>query len=328
MMSTSPKRFSVALAAVLATVLAAAPASAQSEARLAMAQRFLDQDKAAQALEIVESVLRKDKKNARGVLLRSTARIMSGDLSAGFKDLQRALKLDPSLRQGWLNLAGLEIAERRYEAAYDALVTAQKLDPSAPDSDLNLGAVLVMQGYLEKAERHFDRYLAALGASAEAQFLVASNYALADSEELAIEHLRRSIRIDERYRMKARSNERFLGLNSLDYKVLLNTDAYTPPAGAHQVVAAYRVPYRQSDNELLYAVLNALQQLEMPYDPKIEANPRWALIWAGMRIKVADQSDGTGVVSLSAPKESFADDEWHRLSQELFRAIHQILGGP
>ena len=314
------------MAVVLDAFLTAAPAAAQNEVRLAMAQRFLDQGNAGEALEILDAVLKRDKKNALALLLRSTGRIMSGDLGRGFKDLQRALELDPNLRQGWLNLAGLEIAEGRYGAAYDALIEAQKLDPSSPDNDLNLGAVLVLQGQQERAATHFERYLAVQETSAEARYLVASNYALAGHEKLAIEHLKDAIELDERLRLRARTDERFLGLASLDYKVLLNTDSYNPLPGDPQAAAAFRVPYR-SDNRLLYAVLEALKQLGEPYEPKIEANPRWALIWADMRIKVSNQADGTGVVSLSAPAGSFTPDDWHRRSEALFKTIHEILGG-
>ncbi len=319
-------RTTAALTVCLVILLAATPLAAEHEARLAMAQRFLDQGQATQALEVLGNVLKKDKKNAQALFLRSTARIMEGDLGNGFKDLQQALKIDPGLRQGWLNLAGLEIAEGRFNAAYEALLEARKLDPSAPDNDLNLGAVLVMQGELDLAADHFERYLKTRATSAEAHFLVATNYALAGTEKPALEHLRSAIEIDERYRLRAREDERFLGLSSLDYKVLLNTDLYAVPKGAHQVAAAFKVSYRQSDNKLLYAVLDALKQLGEVYDPKIEANARWALIWAEMRIKVTNQSDGTGVVRLSAPADHFTDDDWHRRSQELFATILQILG--
>ena len=313
-------------ALALAMALTAMPLAAQHEARLAMAQRLLDQGQATQALEVLGEVLKKEKKNARALFLRSTARIMEGDLGNGFKDLQLALKLDPSLRQGWLNLAGIEIAEGRFDAAYKALLEAQRLDPRAPDNDLNLGAVLVMQGELERAAGHFDSYLATEGTSAEAHFLVAANYALAGAEQPALKHLKGAIELDEHFRLRAREDERFLRLSSLDYKVLLNTDLYAVPADAHQLAAAFKVPYRQSDNKLLYAVLDALKQLGETYDPKIEANPRWALIWAEMRIKVTNQSDGTGVVRLSAPADRFTTDEWHRRSQALFATILQILG--
>lgn len=315
------------LAASLWLAASASPALAEHEAKLAMAQRFLDQGDATQALQVLDQVLKKDKKNAQALLLRSTGRIMGGDLALGFGDLERALEIDPSLRQGWLNLAGLEIAEGRLDAAHKALVKAQQLDPSAPDNHLNIGAVLVLKEDLDGAAKHFDQYLAAQGTSAEAQFLVASNYAIAGSENLATRHLRQAILLDERYRLRARTDERFLSLKSLDYKVLLNTDLYSPPPDAHQVAAAFRVPYRVGDNKLLYAVLDALKRLGEDYDPKIEANPRWALVWSAMRIKIYNQDDGTGVVSVSAPASSFSSDEWHQRSQALFRAVHEILGG-
>lgn len=315
------------LVAVLAAPLLPGAAAAQNEAQLGMAQRLLDQGNAGEALKVLDKVLKKEKRNAQALLMRSTGRIMAGNLSGGFKDLQKALQIDPGLRQGWLNLAGLEIAEGRFDAAYQALAKAQKIDPSAPDNDLNLGAVLVMQGRIDEAARHFERYLGVQGTSGEARYLVASNYALAGHEELAIEHLKRAITLDERLRLRARTDERFIGLASLDYKVLLNTDDYTLPPGDHQVAAAFRVSYRQRDNKLLYAVLDALQQLGEPYEPQIEANPRWALIWGEMRIKVTNQSDGNGVVNLSAPAERFTSDEWAQRSQVLFRTIHEILGG-
>ena len=323
--SRSPVGPAWALIVALAAAPGAPPLGAQHETRLSMAESFLEQGQAAQALEVIAEVLRKDKKNARAMLLRSTARIMGGDLATGFQDLQKALKIDPRLRQGWLNLAGLEIAEGRFDAAYDALVKARELDPSAPDNDLNLGAVLVMRGDMDRASGHFSSYLETQGTSAEAQFLVAANYALAGSEERAIGHLRQAIEIDERFRMRAREDERFLTLSSLDYKVLLNTDLYQAPEDASQVAAAFEVPYRQSDNKLLYAVLDALRDLGEAYDPRIEANPRWALVWADMRIKVSNQANGLGVVSLSAPAGRFTPDDWHRRSQELFAAIHRIL---
>ena len=45
-----------------------------------------------------------------------------------------------------------------------------------------------------------------------------------------------------------------------------------------------------------------------------------------MRIKITNQSDGTGVVSLSAPAGRFTSDDWHRRTQALFSTILQILG--
>ena len=323
------RRFCVALAAAL--LLAGLPAFAQGAAsgedpRLAQVRELLDRERPQEALELLDAVLKEGKPSAEALLLRSTGRVMVSDVDGGFKDLQRALRIDPTLRQAWLNLAGLEIAEQRYGAAYDALVEAQKLDPSAADNDLNLGAVLLMQGQLERADGHFERYLARAGSTADAHFLVASNYALAGREDRALESLRHAIELDERTRLRARADSRFLALDGLRFQALLAADTYVPPPGAHTRAAAFRVPYDPKDNRLLFAVVEALNRLGVPYEPSVETTAGWALIWADMRIKVHNQANGTGVVSLSAPAERFTADEWQRRSQELFAAVHGILG--
>ncbi len=311
-------------AALLAAWLAAFPALGDQDPRLARAQEYLDRGQPQEALDLLEGVLGKGKSSAEALLLRSTGRVMVADLEGGFKDLQRALEIDPTLRQAWLNLAGLEIAEKRYGAAYDALVEARKLDPSAADNGLNLGAVLLMQGEHQRAGEHFKAYLGKEG-SADAHFLVASNYALAGHPERALVHLRRAIEIDERLRLRARADSRFLALDG--FQALLAADTYTPPPGGHTQAAAFQVPYDPRNNRLLFAVVEALNRLGVAYDPGVETSARWALVWADMRIKVHNQANGTGVVSLSAPAERFTAGEWQRRAQELFRTVHGILDG-
>jgi len=317
------------LVALISTAVIAgwpeSPATAQSDARLAEVQQHLDRGEATQALALLKEVMKRGKPSAEALLLRSTAHIMAGNAADGFRDLKRALKIDPGLRQGWLNLAGLEIAEGNFDEAYAALLEARKLDPSAADNHLNLGAVLVMQRQLEPARQHFSEYLKQQADSADAYFLVASNFALGGYENLAVEYLSKAIALDEHLRLKARSDDRFVVLGSPEYRRLLNTDSYVPPPGAHTVSAAFQVPYNRSDPKLIYAVLDALKENGEPYNPNIEATDHWALIWGEMRIKLFTQANGTGVVSLSAPADRFTPDEWHRRSQALFRAIHAHL---
>ena len=311
--------------AVLAAAAGFPALAGDADPRLAEAQEYLDQGQPQEALDLLDAVVKQGKPNAEALLLRSTGRVMVADVEGGFKDLERALKLDPTLRQAWLNLAGLEIAEKHYREAYDALVEAQKLDPSAADNHLNLGAVLLMQGETERADEHFEAYLNR-EASAEAYFLVASNYALAGRRDRALEHLRRAIELDERLRLRARADGRFLSLDGERFQRLMATDAYVPPPGAHTRAAAFRVPYDRKDNRLLFAVVEALNRLAIPYEPSVETTADWALVWADMRIKVHNQADGTGVVSLSAPAERFTAAEWQRRAEELFRAVDGILG--
>lgn len=304
----------------------AAPAAAQTrDPELASVQAHLDRGEADEALELLKTVM-KGKPSAEALLLRSTALIMAGDTAKGFDDLERALKLDPTLRQGWLNLAGLEIAEQRYDAAYDALLKAQELDSGDGDNHLNLGAVRVLQGRSEEAAEHFARYLEAHPGAAEAAYLVASNYALGGFEEPAVQHLREAIRLDERLRLKARSDDRFVGLEGEAYRRLLTTDSYAAPAGAHTAAAAFTQPYRRQEPDLVYAVLDALRAHGIEYDPNVEANDEWALIWSPrMRIKLFTQKNGTGVVRITAPAERFTADEWERTTQELLRTVYRNL---
>ncbi len=319
-----PEWFALLLLLLATPMLGAQPGSKAAE-KLSKAQALLDGGRPQEAMEIVDGVLARGKPDAEALLLRSSGRIMLGDVSGGIADLRRATEVDPGLRQAWLNLAGIEIAQRRFESGYEALVAAQKLDPSAPDNDANLGAVLLMLGKQGEAAGHFARYLEQEGASADAYYLVASNYALAGLAAPAVDHLRQAITLNERLRVRARSDERFLSLGAPDYDRLVVTDLYRPPADAFTAAAAFNVPYDVQDNRLLYAVLGALRGLKIDYDPQIEATENWALVWADLRVKVSNQSNGTGVVHLSAPADRYTTDSWQRVSQRLFKTIHQVL---
>ena len=316
----------VLLIALLTLPAFASDAHAVRDPRLAPVQQKIDAGDAAGALQLLAQVAKGAKLSAEALLLRSTALIMTGDTPKGFKDLERALKLDPTLRQGWLNMAGLEIAEQRYEAAYRALIKARDLAPDEPDNDLNLGAVMILQGKLTEASEHFDRYLEMSGDSADSNYLVASNYALAGRELEAVAHLRRAVEIDERTRLRARSDERFLAFESDEYRRLLTTDVYEPPPGVHSAAAAFAKPYQRQDPDLVYAVLDALKSHGIEYDATVEANDEWALIWGPrMRFKLFTQKDGTGVVKITATGEHYTKDQWAERTQALFRSIYENL---
>lgn len=323
-------RHAVCCAVVLAwwcsmgVATAAEPGSKLSQ-KLSRAEALLESGQPESALELLDATLAKGKPNADALLLRSTGRIMMGNVQGGIDDLRRATKVNPKLRQAWLNLAGIEIAQRRFESGYEALLKAQALDPAAADNDLNLGAVLLMLGRQAEASDHFVRYLEQEGSSADAFYSVASNYALAGIAASAVSYLERAVALNERLRLRARSDDRFLSLDDPAYERLIATDSYRPPADAHTAAAAFAVPYDVDDTRLLYAVLGALRSLQIPYDPQIEATRNWALVWADLRIKVSNQSNGTGVVRLSAPADRYTADSWQRVSQRLFKAVHQVL---
>jgi tetratricopeptide (TPR) repeat protein len=312
---------------LLLTLLAALPAlpaaAADSLAEtLARAQELLDGERAQEALDLLAKAPARGAAGARVLLLRSTARLMLGDVEAGRKDLDRALELDPTLRQGWLNRAGLEIAAERYGPALEALGKAEELDPGAPDNDLNIGTVLLLAGRLGDASERFRHYLAGAGNSAEGYYLVASNYATAGYAVLAVEHLSRAIALDEHSRLRARTDRNFAALEDNDaYRELMAADPQPPPPGAYLIRRTFSASYDGGDSKLLTAVLDALQLTGVPFDPRVEVTADWALIWGEMRILVRTGSDGKGMVEASAPADRFTPEAWQSRTAELFRRI-------
>ena len=298
---------------------AGAPASAVAQAR-----ELLDAQRPDEALALLDRALAARPDDAEALLLRSTARFMLGDLEAGRRDLDRALVLDPTLRQGWLNRAAVAVAEERYDDALAAFLHAEELDPRAPENDLNVGTVQLLQGQLEPASRRFQRYLAGAGDTAEGYYLVAGNYALAGYAALAVEHLRAAVERDERSRRRARTDPNFASLETNPrFQRLLATDAYEPPAGSFAADRTLEAGYDGGRGPLLPAVLDALQLGDRPFDPQVEVTEVWALIWGEVRIKVSDTLGGRGRVQLSAPPGAFTPAGWRQATDSLLARIER-----
>jgi len=309
--------------AILTVPLPALHLAAQPDP-VVRAQELIEAEEPEQALTLLDAHLRRHPADAPALLLRSTARFMTGELAAGRRDLERSLDLDPSQRQGWLNLAALAVTEERYADALDAFDRAERLDPAAPENDLNIGTVRLLAGELEPAAERFGRYLAGDGDTGDGYYLVASNYAMAGYEALAVEHLRQAIERNERARLRARTDPNFSALDrNPRFAELLAADRYRPPIGAHSVRRSFGARYGGGKGPLLPAVLDALQLGDRPFDPRVEVTDGWALIWGDLRIKLADAADGRGVVELTAPAQSFTPAEWAATTDALLRRIAQ-----
>ncbi len=310
----------------LTLLLAAMPAAGQAPDPLAAAQRAVDQGRSEEALTLLQPILKRDPKNARALLLSSTAQCMEGEIDACRKDLDRALELDPTLRQGWLNRSALAISDKRYDDALAALRKAETLDPAAPDNALNQGAVQLLAGRLSEASADFERYLGANARSADAYYLVASNFALAGYSALAVQHLARAVALDERSRVRARTDANFgdLAANG-SFQQLLETDGWTPPFGSPTASRVYAVPYSGAASPVLTALLNALQIARTPMDSRVEVNEGWALLWADVRIKLVRQSATETRVELTGKPGVLSAAAWEARTQELFSAIDREL---
>jgi tetratricopeptide (TPR) repeat protein len=305
-----------------------APAAAAGQApadALARAAELIDAGNPSEAITLLDARLRQSEE-PRALLLRSTARFLLGELDPGEKDLRRALELDPSQRQGWLNLAALELASKHYEPAYQAFLRAETLDPKAPDNDVNLGATLLFLGRLEDASARFERYLAAQPNSGDAYYLVATNYAASGYSALALRHLTDAIRRDEKTRLKARTDPNFSQIAvTPDYQRLLATDIFVPPPGSLQASDVIAAPYSDSDTRVVSAILDALGALHIPFDRRVEVTPEWALVWADMRIKVRRQTADQTVIEVSAPPASFTPQAFEQRTRTLFNRARAVI---
>jgi tetratricopeptide (TPR) repeat protein len=311
---------SVLLVWLVASAGAPAQGTGGDAATLDRASALIEEGAAATALELLDPYLRRHDKSAQAYLLRSTARFIEGDRDGGAADLARAVRLDPALRQGWLNLGALRLSEADHEGALEAFERARALDPGAADNGLNLGTVLLLLGRVEQASELFREYLSASAEPGASALVVAKNYALAGYQALAIESLRSAILADEKLRLHARTDPEFDSLRTSEaFRALLETDFHQVAPAAHHERQIFDVAY-EPNGKVLGAVLDALRALGVVFDVRVEVTPGWSLVWSDMRIEVAAAGQGTAI-EISAPPEAFTPAEWQRRARELFDRV-------
>jgi tetratricopeptide (TPR) repeat protein len=293
-------------------------AFADGASDLARIQALLDAGKPDAASRALDRLPPAQLRKADALLLRSTAALMLGDRERGEADLDKALKLDPSLRQGWLNRAALLIADERYPEAQKALEKAQKLDPQAEDNYLNLGAVQLLQGQLQPAQEHFQAYLEHRSQAPQAHFLIATNYAINGYSALAIEHLAAAIEGDESYRILARTDARFGPLSEQPgFQQLLSRDVYRLPPNAFVERRPVSILYGEDGGELLIALLDALRRTRIAFRPQVEVTADWALVTGDVRIKISNQGQ-QGWVEISALPGAMTRAQFQQKAETIF----------
>lgn len=293
---------------------------------LARAQAAVDAGNAETALKLVEPILKRDKKNARALLIRSTARCLEGDLPACEKDLDAALAADPNLRQGWLNRSALAIAEKRWDDALAALDRAEAVDPAAADNGLNHGAVFLMKGELEPAAAQFRRYLDRAGNDPNAWYLVATNYAFSGYAALAVEHLSRAVAIDERQRLRARVDPNFAELAAhRGFQQLLTTDSFRPAPGSLSAEKTMHTRLAGPDSPIVTAALNAVQLSGLPIRGSVEVTDDWALLWTDFRVKLSKADGDLTLVTLTADPGRYTPEQWSARTEAFFGTLEREL---
>lgn len=304
--------------ALLTAAMCAFPAAAFPQS----IDQLLEAGRVTEAMPQIEAALKRNSRDAKALLQRSTARFIQGDMAGGRSDLDRALQIDPKLRQGWLNRGALALADQDYDKALDAFRHARALDPDALDNDLNLGVVHLMKGDLSTANTEFESYLKRSGDSADALYLVGTNYAMMGYSGLALGYLKRAVELNERVRLRARTDPNWTALRSnTQFQGLLNTDSYRPPAGAYQASQTYEAAYNGGNADILSALLDTLQEQKIPFDSRIEVAPLWALIWGQARIKVQAVDNAHTRIEVTAAPSSMTPEQWRSLTDSIFRGV-------
>lgn len=316
------------LAGFVPPVAAASTPSTPAEdaAILTRVEAMLTEGDAAGAKAALAPLLARRPREPRALYLRGSARCMAGELAACRVDLEQAVAVDPTLRPAWLGLAGLAVADKRWDDALAAFTRAEALDPTAADNDLNLGATLLLAGRLQEAAPRFERYAARDPRSAEARFRIAKNYALAGYAAFAARELERAIALDETSRVRARFDANFAELLAHPaFAPLLEVDRYQIPAGYRLDRRSFDRPYDGPSGKLLAAVRDAVLLSGSRFDPRVDATANWAILWSTFRIKVATATDGRGVVELSAPPEAFTAVEWQQATRRFYAEVARQL---
>ncbi len=315
----------LAMAVLLLAVLGAPPAvtaTGANAADLATASALIESSKPEEALGLLNKWLKKHPRDPRALFLRSSAHFIIGNLEKGQLDLDRSIELDPGNRQAWLNRAALELADENYSEALEAFSRAEDLDASAHDNSLNIGAVLLLLDRFAEAGDRFKDYLARNPGNPQARYLVASNYAMRGFAQPAIANLRRAIALDEKVRLRARTDPNFEPLErSTAYQQLLDTDTFRHARDAMITTQSYDKPYLAGQSQVLDAVIGSLQLAGQSFDPQVEVTPTWALVWSDLRIKVSDDGGGGTRLELSAPPGRFTSGQWQALTKQVLLGV-------
>jgi tetratricopeptide (TPR) repeat protein len=311
--------FPPVLLSLFLAIVFGAPAPAATErpvtANETAAQRALDASDPTQALRIL-----KKPATAGEFLARSTAHLLLGEEVDGRRDLDRALELDPALRQGWLNRAGLAIADGKFDAAYADLLKARELDPAASDNDVNLGAVELLRGRLEPAMERFRAHVAR-SRSGEAHYLVATNLARAGYAALAAESLGQAMTYDERFRARARADANFVAVTTSPAFRELLARPLPPKPDAAVAVQVFAEPYDIDSARLINATIDGLRDAGEPVETLVEVTEDWSLVWAGALSAKIEPDTAPNASRLTLAATSSNPAAWAARSERLFRAV-------
>jgi cellulose synthase operon protein C len=143
----------------------------QARAGMALATLYVKRDQPKKAVEVIDAVVQRDPKNIDAVNLQGVTHLAAGDRAGSRAAYERALALNPKYHAARLNLARLDSAEGKLDAARLRLTELLDINKNNGDAMLEFARLEEQAGrpneairWLEKA-RTIPRYRVPAGAS-------------------------------------------------------------------------------------------------------------------------------------------------------------------
>ena len=118
---------------------------------------YLKRNQAKSALEVIDTVVRRDPGNVAALNVQGVVRTAAGDRPGARAAYEKALALDPRYHGARLNLARLDVAEGKPDAARQRLTDLLKIDPRNGEAMFELGRLDDQTGNGSEAIRWLEK---------------------------------------------------------------------------------------------------------------------------------------------------------------------------
>lgn len=132
----------------------------QARAGMVLTALYLKRDQPKKALEVIDAVVRRQPKNVDAANLQGVTRVAAGDRSGGRAAYENALALNPKFHAARFNLARLDRAEGKLDAARLSLTELLKVNPKDGVAMFELALLEEQAGRPGEAVQWLDKAIA------------------------------------------------------------------------------------------------------------------------------------------------------------------------
>ncbi|HEX6734997.1 MAG TPA: XrtA/PEP-CTERM system TPR-repeat protein PrsT, partial [Azonexus sp.] len=158
----------------------------QTPAGIALAALLMRRGQPAKALEVAEAMARSNPGNVAVLNLLGGLKSAAGDLTGARQAYEQVLASAPGHAPATLNLARVDLAERRTEAARSRLLTLLKASPNNTDAMIELSETEVQAGNVAEAVKWLEKARAYPAAASRASLQLAELHLAQRSLEQAL----------------------------------------------------------------------------------------------------------------------------------------------